>query len=165
MRPKNTRTPPPPGCRVRHCAGSTSRLRGAPRTMSNRAPSGSATRSAFPATKQAAGVPSAWSQPSQSTHERPRRWCDAGPLGRKSVTADQKAGDEGRVRDSDRIQRPVQHQRHRSLRAGRPHHNGQGQKIDRSRANCGARFSAASESEKKGGGSSRCRPELMMLID
>ncbi len=72
----------PSGCRVRHCAGSASRLRGAPRTMSNRAPTGSAIRSAAPATRQAAGVPSAWSQPSQSTHERPRRWCDAGPLGR-----------------------------------------------------------------------------------
>ena len=50
-------------------------------------------RSALPATRQAAGVPSAWSQPSQSTHERPRRWCDAGSLGRQSVTAAQKAGD------------------------------------------------------------------------
>ena len=30
----------------------------------------------------------------QATHERPRRWCDAGPMGRHSVTADQKAGDE-----------------------------------------------------------------------
>ena len=51
-------------------------------------------RSAVPAQKEAAGVPSAWSQPFQSTHERPRRWCDAGPLGRQSVTAAQKAGDE-----------------------------------------------------------------------
>ena len=42
--------------------------------------------------RQAAGVPSAWSQPFQSTHERPRRWCDAGSLGRISVTAAQKAG-------------------------------------------------------------------------
>ena len=30
-----------------------------------------------------------------STHARPRRWCDAGPPGRNSVTAAQKAGDEG----------------------------------------------------------------------
>jgi hypothetical protein len=60
----------------------------------DRAPSESAMRSALPATRQAAGVPSAWSQPSQSTHARPRRWCDAGPLGRHSVTADQKAGNE-----------------------------------------------------------------------
>ena len=29
---------------------------------------------------------------SQSTHRRPRRWCDDGPLGRQSVTAAQKAG-------------------------------------------------------------------------
>jgi hypothetical protein len=49
-------------------------------------------RSAAPATRQAAGAPSAWSQPSQSTHVRPRRWCDAGPLGRHSVTTAQKAG-------------------------------------------------------------------------
>ena len=44
-------------------------------------PRESALQSALPATRQAAGVPSAGSQPSQSTHERPRRWCDAGPLG------------------------------------------------------------------------------------
>ncbi len=50
-------------------------------------------RSALPATREAAGAPSAWSQPSQSTHERPRRWCDAGSPGRQSVTAAQKAGD------------------------------------------------------------------------
>ena len=70
-----------------------------------RAPPGRAMRSALPATRQAAGAPSAWSQPSQSTHARPRRWRDAGPPGRQSVTAAQKAGDEGRVRDSDRSQR------------------------------------------------------------
>ena len=58
-------------------------------------------RPAFPAQRQAAGAPSAWSQPSQSTHERPRRWCDAGPLGRIGVTAAQKAGVEGRVRNSN----------------------------------------------------------------
>ncbi len=71
--------------------------------MSNRAPTGNAMRSALPVTRQAAGVPSAWSQPAQSTHERPRRWRDAGPLGRECVTADQKAGDEDRFRDSDRV--------------------------------------------------------------
>ncbi len=70
-----------------------------------RAPSGSAMWSALPATRQAAGVPSAWSQPSQSTHERPRRWCDAGPPGRIGVTAAQKAGAEGRFRRVPR--RPV----------------------------------------------------------
>ena len=60
-----------------------------------RAPSGSAMRSAVPATRQAAGVPSAWSQPFQSTHVRPRRWYDAGPLRRIGVTAAQKAGTAG----------------------------------------------------------------------
>ncbi len=34
-----------------------------------------------------------------STHARPRRWCDAGTPGRNSVTAAQKAGDEGMVRN------------------------------------------------------------------
>ncbi len=65
-------------------------------------PSGSAMRSTLPATRQAVGVPSAWSQPSQSTHARPRRWCDAGSPGRNSVTAAQKAGVEGIVRNSGR---------------------------------------------------------------
>ncbi len=60
-----------------------------------RAPSGSASRSFFPATRKAAGAPSAWSQPPQSTHARPRRWCDAGSPGRQCVTAAQKAGDAG----------------------------------------------------------------------
>ncbi len=59
----------------------------------------SAMRSALPATRQAAGAPSAWSQPSQSTHTRPRRWCDAGSPGRQCVTAAQKAGDAGMVRN------------------------------------------------------------------
>ncbi len=67
-----------------------------------RAPSGSAMTASLPATREAAGVPSAWSQPLQSTHARPRRWCDAGPPGRQSVTAAQKAGAEGRTRDSIR---------------------------------------------------------------
>ena len=70
------------------------------RTNADRAPPGSATRSAVPATRQAAGAPSAWSQPSQSTHARPRRWCDAGSPGRQSVTAAQKAGAEGMVRNT-----------------------------------------------------------------
>ena len=55
---------------------------------------GRATRSILPPRRQAAGPPSAWSQPFQSTHERPRRWCDAGALGRQSVPASQKAGAE-----------------------------------------------------------------------
>ncbi len=70
----------------------------------DRAPPGSAMRSAVPVTRQAAGAPSAWSQPPQSTHERPRRWCDAGSLGRQSVTAVQKAGAEDRARNSVRNQ-------------------------------------------------------------
>ncbi len=56
---------------------------------------------ALPATRQAAGAPSAWSQPSQSTHARPRRWCDAGAPGRQCVTADQKAGAEDMARNND----------------------------------------------------------------
>jgi len=56
----------------------------------------------LPAQRQAAGVPSAWSQPSQSTHTRPRRWCDAGSPGRQSVTAAQKAGDDGAHRPRPR---------------------------------------------------------------
>ncbi len=60
-------------------------------------------RSALPATRQAAGVPSAWSQPSQSTHKRPRRWCDAGPLRRQCVTAAQKAGAEDWSRNGDSV--------------------------------------------------------------
>jgi hypothetical protein len=87
---RTSRTSPPTGCRVRHCAGSTTRLCGASSTMSHRAPPGRAMRSAVPATRQAAGAPSAWSQPSQSTHARPRRWCDAGPLGQSH------SGPEGR---------------------------------------------------------------------
>jgi len=87
---RTSRTSPPTGCRVRHCAGSTTRLCGASSTMSNRAPPGRAMRSAVPVTRQAAGAPSAWSQPSQSTHARPRRWCDAGPLGQRH------SGPEGR---------------------------------------------------------------------
>ena len=86
---------PRPGCRVRICAGTTSRRSVPLRTNADRAPPGSATRSAVPARRQAACVPSARSQPSQSTHERPRRWCDAGSPGRQSVTVTQKAGAEG----------------------------------------------------------------------
>ncbi len=73
----------PPGCRVRICAGTTSRQSGPPSTNADRAPPESAPRSALPATRQAAGVPSAWSQPSPLSHARPRRWCDAGSPGRQ----------------------------------------------------------------------------------
>ena len=61
---------------------------------------GRAMKSAVPAQGQAAGAPSAWSQPLQSPPERPRRWCDAGALGRQSVQAPRKAGDEGAIRGS-----------------------------------------------------------------
>jgi len=44
-------------------------------------------RKPVPAQKEAAGGPSAWSQPFNSPPERPRRWDDAGP-----PEADQKAG-------------------------------------------------------------------------
>ncbi len=56
--------PAPTGCRVRICAGMTSRRRVPSSTNADRAPPGSAIRSALPATRQAAGAPSAWSQPS-----------------------------------------------------------------------------------------------------
>ncbi len=83
--------------------------------MSYRAPPGRAMKSDLPATKQAAGVPSAWSQPFQSTRERPRRWRDAGPLGRQSVTAARKAGDEDSIRGSisDSVRNHRQRQRRR----------------------------------------------------
>ena len=82
-----TRTSPPPGvpgltlCRIHHPVGASRSAQ-----CQTGHSSGSAIRSALPATREAAGVPSAWSQPSQSTHERPRRWCDAGSLGRQSVS-------------------------------------------------------------------------------
>jgi len=80
------------GCRVRHCVPSTIRSALPPAQCLTGLPRRAPQYSALPATRQAAGVPSAWSQPFQSTHARPRRWRDAGPLGRPSVTADQKAG-------------------------------------------------------------------------
>ncbi len=84
-------------------------------------------RSSAPATRQAAGAPSAWSQPFKSTHKRPRRWCDAGSLGRQGVTADQKAGDEGSVRDSGKIQRQGQRPRQKPPgHAENPPHRGAG---------------------------------------
>jgi len=50
---------------------------------------------ALPATRQAAGVPSARSQPPPVTPARPRRWGDAGPTAAPAA-ADQKAGAPGR---------------------------------------------------------------------
>ncbi len=49
-----------------------------------RAPSGSAMRSALPATRQAAGAPSAWSQPSP---QPPRDHADGATLGRRDARA------------------------------------------------------------------------------
>ncbi len=97
-RPGPAEYPAPTGCRVRICAGTSSRRCVPLRTNADRAPSGSAMRSAVPATRQAVGASSAWSQPCQSTPARPRRWCDAGPPGRQCVTATQKAGVEDIVR-------------------------------------------------------------------
>ncbi len=68
-----------------------------------RAPPGWSMKSVLPVSWQAAGAPSAWSQPSQSTHERPRRWCDAGPPGRHSVPAAQKAGRERTVTETTTV--------------------------------------------------------------
>ena len=86
---------PTGACRVRHCAYDALRAASALRTMSNRAtlavhPSGAA----VDATRQAAGAPSARSQPSPVTFARPRRWCDAGPTAARAA-ADQKAGAPG----------------------------------------------------------------------
>ena len=74
-----------------------------------RAPPGGTIWSSVQVEKQAAGAPSAGSQPPNLPPTRPRRW-DAGPLGRQSVTAAQKAGTErtcprGSGRDSGRNQR------------------------------------------------------------
>ncbi len=99
-RPGHAENPAPSGCRVRICAGTTSRQSGPPRTNADRAPPGRAMRAALPATRQAAGAPSAWSQPSQSSNARPRRWRDAGSPGRQSVTAAQKAGIERTLKPS-----------------------------------------------------------------
>jgi len=91
------RVPAPSGCRVRICAGTTSRLSGPLRTTADRAPSGSAMRSALPAQRQANGVPSAWSQPSplpMGDH------ADGATLGRHRGTAAQKVGDEDCIRSS-----------------------------------------------------------------
>ncbi len=89
------KTPPPRGAGYAIVLEPPSGSAPRPAQWRYRAPSGSAMRSAVPATRKAAGAPSAWSQPSQSTNTRPRRWCDAGPPGRQSVTAAQKAGAEG----------------------------------------------------------------------
>ncbi len=70
----------PSGCRVRICAGTTSRRCGTPGTNADRAPPGGAMRSALPATREAAGAPSAWSQPSPPPT---RDHADGATLGRQ----------------------------------------------------------------------------------
>ncbi len=95
-KPKPTRitreTPPlgVPGMAL--CQKNLAATRPAPHKVHAGLPRGARCGLLLPATRQAAGVPSAWSQPSQSTHARPRRWCDAGSPGRQCVTAAQKAG-------------------------------------------------------------------------
>ena len=70
------------------------------RTMSNRATlAGHRNGAAVPATRQAAGVPSARSQPPPVTPARPRRWGDAGRPAAQAA-ADQKAGAPGRRLES-----------------------------------------------------------------
>ncbi len=60
----------PSGCRAWLCARTNlAATRPAPHKVHAGLPRGARSRSALPATKQAAGVPSAWSQPFQSTHE------------------------------------------------------------------------------------------------
>ncbi len=88
------RSDPLVGRRVRHCAGTAIRLRHrAPHNRRYRAPSGTRDcRSDLPATRQAAGAPSAGSQPFHINLRATRRWCDAGPLG----TPKRHGGPEGR---------------------------------------------------------------------
>ncbi len=74
----------PSGCRVRICAGTTSRHSGPLSTNADRAPPGSAMTSAVQATRQAAGAPSAWSQPfNQPTCDH----ADGATLGRRDANA------------------------------------------------------------------------------
>jgi len=70
----------PGACRVRCCAETTHRFRGAIHTTANRATlAEERSGAALPATKQAVGAPSAWSKFFPVSFARPRRWCDAGP--------------------------------------------------------------------------------------
>ncbi len=89
--------------------------------MSNRAPSGSATRSVVPASRQAAGASSAWSQPSPLP---PRDHADGATLGRWD--AKRHSGPEGRCFTSHLPRRPTVSRTRESNRfetdgqAGRP---------------------------------------------
>ena len=85
-------------CRARHCAESTIRQRGAIHTMAMPGSLGkrahrSSPRSEAGRRRSIGGVAAL-----PVSHSRPRRWCDAGPLGRQSVTAAQKAGLERTLR-------------------------------------------------------------------
>ncbi len=95
-KPRPLGVPGTPLCWNRHPA-----LPRAPHNGATGLPRGARRILVLPATRKAAGAPSAWSQPPQSTHARPRRWCDAGSPGRQCVTAAQKAGDEDTVRNND----------------------------------------------------------------
>ncbi len=94
--------PGPALCRIDPSA------RGALRTMPYRAPTGSAMRSVAPATRQAAGVPSAGSQPFQfTTRATPpmgrRRAAEGGPEGRCRENRGSGSGrGSGSIRDSGR---------------------------------------------------------------
>ncbi len=73
----------PSGCRVRHCAGTTTRLRArAPHNGATGLPREARCGLALPATRQAAGAPSAWSQP---PHSPTRDHADGATLGRRDA--------------------------------------------------------------------------------
>ena len=104
-KPQRTKHPPiairPSGrrllraCRARHCAESTTRQCGAIHTMAMPGSLGKRDEKTSSGSeggrRRTIGGVAAFLAP----HARPRRWCDAGPLGRQCVTADQKAGAEG----------------------------------------------------------------------
>ncbi len=98
-RPEHAENRAPSGCRVRHCAGTTTRLRPAPRTMALPGSPGELDAVCSPGyeagRRRTIGVVAAL----PASHARPRRWCDAGAPGRIGVTAAQKAGAEGMARN------------------------------------------------------------------
>ena len=96
------KTAAPSGCRVRHCAGSASRLRGAPRTMSQPGSLGERDEVSSPGyeagRRRAIGVVAALAIYPRATTLMARRWTDGTPC----VPAVQEAGDEGIVRNRNR---------------------------------------------------------------
>ncbi len=116
--------PAPSGCRVRFCAGATSRLRLASRTKCG--PGSPGERDAVCSTGYEAGRRRAIGGVAAlpATSARPRRWCDAGAPGRQSVTAAQKAGVEAMVRNngSNRDRGRI-HIRKRSNQPASVHHH------------------------------------------